>query len=247
MTASVGGAALPGDATDLGTLLRIADRTLYTAKALGRNRAHVGARTAPEAGDDLLERGSVLNFLQALADRIDTDSGSAAHTAEAARLAGEVADRLGVGAVGRWRAVAAARFHDIGKVAVPREVLGKRGPLTPDEWRLVHDHPERGAQILELISDLRDVAPVIRQHHEHYDGRGYPDGRTGEEILLEARIVAVCDAWAAMRADRSYRRALTEAQSLAELHRCAGSQFDPHVVRAFTAVVRAPAADRAAA
>jgi two-component system cell cycle response regulator len=247
VTASVGGAALPGDASDLGTLLHIADRALYTAKAIGRNRAHVGARPAPEAGDDLLERGSVLNFLQALADRIDTDSGSAAHTAEAARLAGEVADRLGVDAVGRWRAVAAARFHDLGKVAVPRQVLAKRGALNPDEWRLVHDHPERGAQILELTSDLRDVAPVIRQHHEHYDGRGYPDGRSAEEILLEARIVAVCDAWAAMRADRPYRRALTEPQALAELHRCAGSQFDPNVVRAFTAVVRAPVADRAAA
>jgi HD-GYP domain-containing protein (c-di-GMP phosphodiesterase class II) len=143
--------------------------------------------------------------------------------------------------------IAAARLHDVGKIAVPREVLAKRGPLTSAEWRLVHEHPERGAQILELTRDLRQVAPVIRQHHERYDGSGYPSGRSGESILLEARIVAVCDAWTAMRTDRPYRSAMSEEQALAELHSCAGSQFDPRVVRAFTDVVRAPVAEPAAA
>lgn len=127
----------------------------------------------------------------------------------------------------------AAQLHDIGKLAVPTDILRKPGPLNRQEWAIVQEHPVVGSQILERISVLRDAAPVVRHHHEHYDGSGYPAGLRGDEIPLGARIVAVVDAFDAMVSDRPYRRALSAREAVAELEKHAGTQFDPGVVLTF--------------
>ena len=237
VTASVGGASMPADAATLTELLRIADRALYTAKSMGRNRVQIGAHGDEGSIEGLMERGSVLNFVQGLVDYVDASYGAVDHASQAAHLAGLVADELGLDSGQRWRACAAARLHDIGKLAVPREILAKPGALSLEEWKLLRRHPDVGAEMLSLAPGLRDVAEVVRQHHERYDGAGYPEELKGNEICVEARVVAVCDTWVAMRSDRPHRSARTQAEAMTELRRVAGSQLDPRIVEAFLAVL----------
>jgi len=237
VTASVGGASMPADAATLTELLRIADRALYTAKSMGRNRVQIGGQGDEGSIEGLMERGSVLNFVQALVDYVDASYGAVDHGSEAARLTGLVADELGLEASQRWRACAGARLHDIGKLAVPEVILSKPTALDVAEWEAVRRHPDVGADILSLAPGLRDVAEVVRQHHERHDGTGYPRGLSGEQICIEARIVAVCDTWVAMCSDRPHRASRTTPQAVDELRRAAGSQLHPQVVEAFLSVL----------
>jgi diguanylate cyclase (GGDEF)-like protein len=147
VTTSVGGASMPADASTLTELLRIADRALYTAKSKGRNRIQIGAHADEDTTEGLIERGSVLNFVQDLVDYIDPGAGAAEQRNQAARWAGMLSDELGLDAGQRWRATAAARLHGIGKIGVP-------------------GRPEAGADILSLAPGLRDVAAVVREHQE---------------------------------------------------------------------------------
>ena len=127
----------------------------------------------------------------------------------------------------------AAELHDVGKMAIPDEILQKPGPLTQDEWAFVRRHPLVGERILSVAPALLPVAKIVRSCHERWDGSGYPDGVAGEEIPLGARIVAVCDAFDAMINPRPYRAARSVEEALQELRACSGTQFDPTVVAAF--------------
>jgi HD-GYP domain-containing protein (c-di-GMP phosphodiesterase class II) len=131
----------------------------------------------------------------------------------------------------------AAELHDIGKVAIPDTILAKPGPLDATEWSFVRQHTIIGERILLAAPALRPVARLVRSSHERWDGAGYPDGLAGEEIPLGARIVAVCDAFEAMTSDQPYRNRLDVSAAVAELRRCAGTQFDPQVVDVFTRVL----------
>lgn len=132
----------------------------------------------------------------------------------------------------------AAYLHDIGKVKIPNSILNKPGPLTDEEWEEMRKHAVYGSEMLADKEFLAEAAKVVRSHHEHYDGTGYPDGLRGAEIPLEARIVAVVDAYDAMRSDRPYRSALSPDAALAELRKNTGTQFDPLVVEAFLFVLQ---------
>jgi HD-GYP domain-containing protein (c-di-GMP phosphodiesterase class II) len=124
-------------------------------------------------------------------------------------------------------------LHDIGKLAVSDEVLCKEGRLDPDELAQIQQHPKIGARILLRMAALHEAIPYVLYHHERWDGQGYPSGKAGEEIPLEARVLAVADAFDAMTSDRPYRPALTHGEALAEVERCAGTQFDPEIARVF--------------
>jgi HD-GYP domain-containing protein (c-di-GMP phosphodiesterase class II) len=143
-----------------------------------------------------------------------------------------------------------ALLHDIGKIGTPNEILHKDGPLTDDEWVVMREHPVIGERILNAVPGLRSIARAVRHEHERWDGGGYPDGLAGEAIPAPSRIVLVCDAYHAMTSDRPYRRAMAQDQAIAELRRCAGTQFDPAVVWALIGVLeneQRPAAERRAA
>ena len=124
-------------------------------------------------------------------------------------------------------------LHDVGKLGVSEEVLAKPGRLDEEELAQIREHPKLGARILLRIAALRGALPYVLYHHERWDGAGYPTGRAGEQIPLEARVLAVADAFDAMTSDRPYRPALDREDALAEVARCAGTQFDPEIVRIF--------------
>ena len=133
----------------------------------------------------------------------------------------------------------AAELHDVGKVAIPDAIINKPGPLDDDEWAFMRRHTLIGERIVAAAPALGAVAQLVRASHERWDGDGYPDAIAGEDIPLGARIVAVCDAYDAIVSDRPYRRGRSAAEAMVELHRCAGTQFDPAVVDAFAAVLAA--------
>ncbi len=127
----------------------------------------------------------------------------------------------------------AALMHDIGKIGIPLDSLNKPQKLTREEYEVFKEHPDKGRRIIEPIEFLREIVPAIFHHHEQYDGSGYPLGLKGEQIPLEARILAVADTYDAMTSDRAYRKALSNEIAIAELKRCAGTQFDPRIVAVF--------------
>jgi HD-GYP domain-containing protein (c-di-GMP phosphodiesterase class II) len=125
-----------------------------------------------------------------------------------------------------------ALLHDVGKISIPKEIINKPGPLDETEWKLVKTHTLEGERMLLRVGGvLAEVGGIVRSCHEHWDGNGYPDGLAGEEIPIEARIVAACDAFNAMTTTRSYRKGMTVEYALRELDACAGAQFDPQVAR----------------
>jgi HD-GYP domain-containing protein (c-di-GMP phosphodiesterase class II) len=129
------------------------------------------------------------------------------------------------------------RFHDLGKIGIPDHILFKQGRLTERERQEVRKHSEIGQRIARAIPGLDPIAQWILQHHERWDGTGYPQGLQGEKIPLACRILAIADAYDAMTSDRPYRKAMTREEAIAELKRCAGTQFDPELVDRFVAIV----------
>jgi diguanylate cyclase (GGDEF)-like protein/putative nucleotidyltransferase with HDIG domain len=224
------------------SLLRAADEALYAAKANGRDMTVLYSQTLQDAsGADALPRDiqeeRFLAVVLDLAETVDLRfSGSARHSETVGRYAEMMARELGLSEQRRARVQLAGRLHDIGKVGVPGSILDKPAKLTDDEFAIIKRHPELGAQILEHPS-LADVRQWVGAHHERPDGRGYPLGLHGEEIAIEARILAVADSYEAMTSDRAYSTSIGHAAARAELERCAGSQFDPRVVKALLAAL----------
>jgi putative nucleotidyltransferase with HDIG domain len=178
-----------------------------------------------------------------LGDVVEADDAyTGEHCRDVVQLTVSVADELGLSSAQRREVEFGALLHDVGKVAIPKEIINKPGPLDDEEWAIMRTHTIEGERMLRQVGGvMADVARVVRASHERWDGGGYPDGLAGEAIPLAARIVACCDAFNAMTTDRSYRRALPLAVAIGELHANAGTQFDPHVVDAVLRVVDRPA------
>jgi len=176
-----------------------------------------------------------------LGDVIEADDEyTGQHTQDVVELTVAVADALGVDDETRRAAEFGALLHDVGKVAIPKEIINKPGKLDEAEWAIMKTHTIEGQRMLERVGGLlARVGLVVRASHERFDGGGYPDGLAGEQIPLAARIVSACDAYNAMTTDRSYRKALPTGAAIGELRTHAGTQFDPEVVGALMAVVAA--------
>jgi putative nucleotidyltransferase with HDIG domain len=155
------------------------------------------------------------------------------HSARVTALAEAVARQLGWSEEKLASLRVGGPLHDIGKLAVSDEVLRKEGSLDDGELAQIREHPKIGARMLLRMAALREAIPYVLYHHERWDGHGYPSGKAGEEIPIEARVLAVADAFDAMTSDRPYRRALSRAEALAEVESCSGTQFDPEIARVF--------------
>jgi diguanylate cyclase (GGDEF)-like protein len=243
LTFSFGVANFPDHGSSGDAVIESADQALYAAKLLGRNRSMIFNRElsaifAPDGGGRGLDASS-LSTLLSLTEALDIrDAGTANHSRTVARYCVLIAERLSLEPDHVERIGMAGRLHDIGKIGVPNAVLQKPGPLGAREMAQVRTHPEIGAEVLggEGLEDLRGW---VIAHHERPDGKGYPNGLTDGQIPLEAKIIAVADAFEAMTADRVYRTGIGHKAARAELLRCAGTQFDARVIAAFMAVLDA--------
>jgi diguanylate cyclase (GGDEF)-like protein len=238
LTTSIGVAVSGPDAETASLVLRAATRAVFGAKRLGRDRCVAYNAEALEAllGSLEDEGGAGNEQLAAamlLAETLDLrDVSTARHSQTVGRYAEGIARVLALPEERVQRIRAAGVLHDVGKLGIADAVLQKPGPLTDEEWADMRRHPELGARILEH-ANLRDISGWVLAHHERVDGRGYPHGLAGAAIPLEARILAVADAYEAMTADRPYRAALGHDAARVELQACAGTQFDPEIVEAF--------------
>jgi putative nucleotidyltransferase with HDIG domain len=188
-------------------------------------------------------RGEPFASVELLTEAIEAkDPYLRGHSDEVSGYVAALAERLGLEAARREQLVLGSLLHDVGKLAIRAGILLKPGALTPEERAIVEEHPSIGSRIVEQLKELRGVAPAILHHHERWDGAGYPDRLRGPQIPLEARIIAVADSFSAMTTDRPYRRRLSAAEARAELRRCAGTQFDPAVVRVFCSEMAAASA-----
>ncbi|HEY6144842.1 MAG TPA: HD domain-containing phosphohydrolase [Solirubrobacterales bacterium] len=223
--ASWGKVLIPVEVVDASEALRIADRRMYSQK--GRRADSASSQT----------RGVLLRVLHEREPELER------HLDGVASLAATFGRQLPLDAEELDVLVRAAELHDIGKIAVPDEILHKDGDLTPEEWKLMRKHPLIGQRVLDAAPALGEVAKLVRSTHERWDGEGYPDGLAGRDIPLGSRVILICDAYNAMTEGRAFRAARSNEQALAELAGGAGTQFDPELVKTFTEKVM-PALER---
>ena len=251
ITMSLGIANWPLDGVMKEEIIARADAALYRAKQTGRNKTCLSTEVTktemPLIGVELENRSRALSTVYALAATVDAkDHYTYGHSKKVSDYAVSIAEAIGLSSSRVATIRAAGLLHDIGKVGIPDSILKKKEPLTPAEWEFIKAHPRVGVEILRHVSDLSACLPAILHHHERYDGTGYPSGLKGENIPLEARILAVVDAYEAITSQRSYRTQSVPVDAFGELRRCAGTQFDPELVAVFCRVME-PAAKAAKA
>jgi diguanylate cyclase (GGDEF)-like protein len=245
-TVSAGLATFPMQGHGRDELIRLADSALYWAKEHGKNRVRLYRPEVVElselkrlaAGPDKAARYRAAASLAKAVDARDTYTGS--HSERVGELSAKVAARLGLDAEQIELTRLAGSLHDLGKLAIPEEILRKPGTLTDSERLVLERHPQIGFRMLDSLG-VDPVADLVLHHHERWDGAGYPDGLRGEQIPLGARIIFVTDAYDAMTSDRVYRPKRSSDAALTELERCAGTQFDPGIVAAFAEELEASA------
>ena len=194
-------------------------------------------KTNKELQESILALDESQNMIFTLTLALESkDSNTHGHSQRVSEYVMAVANRLNLAESDKTNLWRAAILHDIGKIGIPDVILNKSSALNEEEWEIMKSHPERGEAICSKLKFAREILPIIRHHHERYDGKGYPDGLSGESIPFLARIISVADTFDAITSPRSYRVAGTKEQAVKELQRCAGSQFDPYLVEVFLEV-----------
>jgi len=189
-------------------------------------------------------RDNYLNTIEALVLALEAkDNYTSGHSGRVAQFSVAIAEKLKLSDKKLEFIKYAGVLHDIGKIGVSENILNKPGTLVAEEWDVIKDHPSIGQNIIKNIKFLFDVGPIVRYHHERWDGSGYPDGLKGEEIPLESRIIAVADTYDAMTSDRSYRKGRDKQTALVELRTIAGTQLDPMLVEVFCKILEAQLAE----
>ncbi|MFC2068672.1 diguanylate cyclase [Chloroflexota bacterium] len=237
LTVSLGIANWPTDGVNKEEVIAAAEAALLRAKQTGRYRTCLSSDVVedkvPLSKDSSVETGA-LSIVYALAATVDAkDHYTYGHSKKVSDYAVHIAGALNLPKDKTDTIRAAALLHDIGKIGIPNTTLNKEGALTETEWKLIQEHPQTGVEILQQVIDLVDCTPGILYHHERYDGKGYPSGLKGDSIPLEARILAISNAYDSYTSLRPYREQLSSKQAMNELKKCAGAQFDPELVDVF--------------
>ncbi len=241
ITASLGLASWPSDGVSSDEIVAAADMALYHAKRTGQNRTCTVASMTPavfgmETGhrEVRTDERDALNMVYALTSTIEArDANTYGHSQKVAKYAVALAEALGLPAERVATISTAALLHDIGKIGVPDEILLKNGKLDAEEWEVMQQHPRLSAAIVGHVVSLSPCLPAILHHHERWDGSGYPSKLKGEAIPLEARILAIADAFDGMTSPRPYREPPSRTRALNELKRNSGAQFDPRLIEVF--------------
>jgi diguanylate cyclase (GGDEF)-like protein/putative nucleotidyltransferase with HDIG domain len=242
VTISIGVASWPTDGVMKDELIRSADAGLYYSKQTGRNRTSLACEVAlsqvfqveSAANRKNADSEALLSTIYTLAATVDAkDHNTYGHSKKVSRYAMEMAKAMGFDEEEMKRIKAAALLHDIGKIGIPDMILQKSGILSVDERQKVQAHPNLGVAIIQHVDILRGCLAGIQYHHEQYNGEGYPSGLKGSNIPVDARILAVADAFDAMTSPRQYRKMLSYEEAIEELKKCAGIQFDPEIVEIF--------------
>jgi diguanylate cyclase (GGDEF)-like protein len=242
ITASIGLASWPTDGIGHTDIIAAADVALYRAKRGGGNQSHYASGTLlplsvmeSSTGDNVEDR--TLSVIYALAETVDARHHCTfGHIKDVTEYALSLAEALKLEPQEVSKLETCALLHDIGKIGISDEILDKPGELTAEEWETIRTHPQLGACIVGHVPQLAQCVAGIKHHHERYDGTGYPAGLKGDEIPLEARVLAIADAFAAMTAERSYSENLSYEGALEEIKRGAGTQFDPNLVEVFVSI-----------
>jgi diguanylate cyclase (GGDEF)-like protein/putative nucleotidyltransferase with HDIG domain len=238
LTCSIGIASWPTDGVMREELIRTADTALYYAKQTGGNRtclaSEIPISEALDGKFSINNKGAILNTIYALAATVDAkDHYTYGHSKKVSKYATDLAVALGLSDERVSAIHAAALLHDIGKIGVSDQILGKAGPLNDEEWKPIYAHPTMGVSILKHVDSLKDCLAAVQYHHERYDGTGYPSGLKGSNIPLDARILAIADTFDAMTSSRPYRNQMTCEEAIEEIKRGSGTQFDPDIARVF--------------
>jgi putative nucleotidyltransferase with HDIG domain len=221
----------------LSSILKEQNMSIQRQNLLLAKRIEESTRNLARLYEDL--RSTYLRTIKALAQAIDArDHYTHSHSVNVAKYAVDLSREMGLSLKEIEAIREASELHDLGKIGISDTILTKPSSLNQEEWGAIKLHPQTGAQILEPLTFLSDVIELVRQHHEHYDGRGYPAGLKGEEILSGARIIHLADAYDSMISARSYRKTpLSKQEAIAEIERNSGTQFDPKVVEVFLKIV----------
>jgi diguanylate cyclase (GGDEF)-like protein len=242
ITCSIGLASYPSDGVISGELITVADTALYFAKRTGGNRVYLSSKILSESQDNAgtYARRNGLSAIYALVSTVEAkDPYTYGHSRKVNTYAVALAEAIGLSPEEVSRVSTAALLHDIGKIGVPDKVLNKKGKLNAEDWEAIKAHPRLGATIVGNVPNLVPCVSIILHHHERWDGSGYPEGLKGEEIPIEARILAIADSFEAMSSARPYRPALCGEKVLKQLRLGAGSQFDPKLVEVFIGIIEA--------
>jgi diguanylate cyclase (GGDEF)-like protein len=239
ITVSIGVASYPENAKNKEELIKLADEALYKAKCCSRNKVELYFSVLDELKKDADQSESeLINSIKMLIRIINAkDKYTYGHSERVGRYAVWIAEKLGMSNDEIKTIKMGSFLHDIGKIEISRGILMKKGSLSDDEYDIIKKHPFWGAGIIKAIESLNPTLPIIKYHHERFDGNGYPKGLKGMQIPLHARILAVADSFDAMTSNRPYRNRMSMDEAIIEMERCAGYQFDPEIVKVFLTVM----------
>lgn len=235
LTVSIGVATYPDNAKNKEELIKLADEALYKAKYFSRNKVELYFSVLDELKSELNQsEAELINSIKMLVRIVNAkDKYTYGHSERVGKYAVAIAEKMELSVEDIKTIKIGAFLHDIGKIEVSRAILMKRGRLTDEEFDLIKKHPHWGAEMIKTVEALQPVIPLLKHHHERYDGKGYPTGLKGSKIPLHARIMAVADSFDAMTSNRPYGTRKNVKEAVDELKSCAGTQFDPDIVKVF--------------
>ncbi|MBX4264594.1 diguanylate cyclase [Clostridium estertheticum] len=240
LTVSIGTSIYPSKAKNATELFKSADDALYRAKFFDKNRVESYTSIVEELKIDTEgEHIDIITSIKTLISVINAkDKYTYGHVERVVIYSRLLADKLKLNEKNKKELIYGAYMHDIGKINIPKEILNKNMPLTPDEWEIMKQHSVNGVEIIKSVESLKEIAPLILYHHERYDGNGYPDNLKGKDIPYLVRMLTVVDCFDAMTSSRPYNIRKTYKEAIEELKRCSGKQFDKQIANSFIEVIR---------